>query len=149
MEKGRILGNESARSSTQPRSHFFMIVPHALRLLLLSKFSGTMELISWAIMSGPAIFPTPSHVSIWGHPQGPGGGTIPQDDWKMEDLNSALHVVLKDLRNDVVTFRNLLKSFPGRLAAVRRAGGGTRIINSLFLTCSVFGVADSLFVRRF
>ena len=74
---------------------------------------------------------------------------FPNNDGKVEDLNSALHVVLEDMRNDVVTFWNLLMSFPGRLAPRRRAGGGTRIINCLFLTCSVFCVVNSLVVSRF
>ena len=48
---------------------------------------------------------------------------FPNQDGKLEDLNSALHVVLEDIRNDEVTFRNLLMLFPGRLAVVRGAGG--------------------------
>ena len=38
---------------------------------------------------------------------------FPNNDGKMEDLNSALHVVLEDTKNGAVTFRNLLMSFPG------------------------------------
>ena len=50
---------------------------------------------------------------------------FPNNDEKLEDLNSALHVVLEDIWNDKVTFQNLLMLFPGRLAAVRGAGGHT------------------------
>ena len=38
---------------------------------------------------------------------------FPNNDGKMEDLNSALHVVLEDTKNGEVTFRSLLMSFPG------------------------------------
>ena len=47
------------------------------------------------------------------------------NDGKMENLKSALHVVPEDMQSDVVAFRNLLMSFPGRLVAVRCAGGHT------------------------
>ena len=74
---------------------------------------------------------------------------LPNNDGKVEDLNSALHVVLEDMRNDVVTCRILLMSFPGRLAALRRAGGGTRIINCLLLPFSVFCAVNSFVVSQF
>ena len=57
-------------------------------------------------------------------------------DGKMNDLKSVLHVVLEDMRNDMVTFRNLLMSFPGQLVAVL----GWREAHGLipFLTFFVF-----------